>query len=56
MNEKRDDLKKSLKAAGRTYEYYSVKQLEGAENLPYSLTVLLENVLRCARNDVEALT
>ena len=56
MNDKRDDLKKNLEAAGRTYEYYSVKQLEGAENLPYSLTVLLENVLRCARDDNEALT
>ena len=56
MNEKRDNLKKNLEAAGRTYEYYSVKQLEGAENLPYSLTVLLENVLRCARDDNEALT
>ena len=43
-----------LVAAGKSYAYYSVKQIEGAKRLPYSLTVLLENVLRCARDDNEA--
>ena len=43
-----------LEASGISYEYYPVRSLEGAEKLPYSLTVLLENVLRCARNDEEA--
>ncbi len=37
-----------LEAAGCTYTYYPVKQIEGAQKLPRSLVVLLENVLRCA--------
>ena len=43
-----------LDVAERRYEYYPVKSYEGAEKLPFSLTVLLENALRCARNDEEA--
>ena len=27
--------------------YYPVSEIEGAAQLPYSLTVLLENALRC---------
>ncbi|WP_439653137.1 aconitate hydratase AcnA [Raoultibacter phocaeensis] len=37
-----------------TYTYYPVSSVPGSERLPYSLTVLLENVLRCAENDEEA--
>ncbi|MBR0404471.1 MAG: aconitate hydratase AcnA [Eggerthellaceae bacterium] len=43
-----------LEVSGKSYEYYPVKSLEGTEKLPYSLTVLLENVLRCARTKEEA--
>ncbi len=35
-----------LEAAGKTYRYYPVSAVPGAEELPYALTVLLENVLR----------
>jgi len=43
-----------LEAGGLTYEYYPVAGIEGSDKLPYSLTVLLENVLRNARDDKEA--
>ena len=43
-----------LEVGGKTYEYYPVSACEGAEKLPYSLTVLLENVLRNARDEQEA--
>ena len=43
-----------LKVEGQTYEYYPVAECEGADRLPYSLTVLLENVLRNARDADEA--
>ena len=36
----------TLDVGGATYTYYPVANIEGAEKLPYSLTVLLENVLR----------
>ncbi len=36
------------------YTYYPVSAVSGSEELPYSLTVLLENVLRCASSDEEA--
>ena len=44
----------TLNVNGRNYEYYSLESVEGARKLPYSLTVLLENVVRCARNAEEA--
>ena len=37
-----------LNVGGKTYEYYPVGQFEGAEQLPISLKVLLENVVRNA--------
>ena len=43
-----------LSVDGAEYRYYSVSDIEGADKLPYSLTVLLENVLRCARTSDEA--
>ncbi len=43
-----------LKVGSETYEYYPVDVCEGSEKLPYSLTVLLENVLRNARTAEEA--
>ena len=44
----------ALEVMGKSYAYYPVKAFEGAGKLPYSLTVLLENVLRCARTEKEA--
>ena len=37
-----------LQVGGKAYSFYSLKQVEGAEALPYSLRVVLENVLRNA--------
>ncbi|MBQ9004601.1 MAG: aconitate hydratase, partial [Eggerthellaceae bacterium] len=50
------EAKSSLRVGDVEYEYYSVKCYDGAEKLPYSLTVLLENVLRNARSADEAET
>ncbi len=36
---------KSLSASGKTYKYYSMAELD-AQKLPYSLKILLENMLR----------
>jgi aconitate hydratase len=57
--------KSTVEAAGKTYTYYSVKALEAAHpdvaRLPYSLKVLLENLLRyedgitVSKQDIEAL-
>lgn len=43
-----------LEVGARAYRYYPVSRVAGAEKLPYSLTVLLENVLRNAATDEEA--
>ena len=43
-----------LNVGAHTYEYYPVTGYEGAEKLPFSLLVLLENVVRNARNADEA--
>ena len=46
----RDACRASLKAAGKIYHYYSLAELAkiypALEKLPYSLKVLLENLLR----------
>ena len=44
----------SLSVGDKTYTYYPVAGIEGHEKLPYSLTVLLENVLRLADSDDKA--
>lgn len=41
----------NLQVAGESYRYFPVSEVEGAEKLPYSLTVLLENVLRNAPDE-----
>ena len=41
----------SLEVGEATYTYYPVSAVSGSETLPYSLTVLLENVLRNAENE-----
>ena len=43
-----------LEVAGKAYAYCPVRAYERAAELPYSLTVLLENVLRNARSEEEA--
>ena len=45
---------RTLTAAGKTYRYFDVAQVPGAEHLPASLKILLENVLRCARTPEDA--
>ena len=61
----RDACRASLDAAGKTYHYYSLAELAktypALEKLPYSLKVLLENLLRnedggsVTKADIEAL-
>jgi len=46
-------LTETLSVGEKTYQYYPVSSLQGAEKLPYSLVVLLENVLRCATSEEE---
>ena len=43
-----------LSVGGESYTYYPVSSVAGSEKLPYSLTVLLENVLRCSADEQEA--
>ena len=43
-----------LQVGDSTYAYYPVGTIPGSEKLPFSLTVLLENVLRCVADDQEA--
>ena len=38
--------KKNLTVAGKDYEIFDISAVEGATNLPFSLKVLLENLLR----------
>jgi aconitate hydratase len=38
--------KKNLSVAGKDYEVFDISSVEGATNLPFSLKVLLENLLR----------
>lgn len=43
-----------LKVGNVTYTYYPVNRVAGHEKLPFSLTVLLENILRNAESDKRA--
>jgi aconitate hydratase len=38
--------KKNLEVAGKSFEIFDISVIEGASNLPFSLKVLLENLLR----------
>jgi aconitate hydratase len=38
--------KKNLEVAGKSFEIFDISAIEGASNLPFSLKVLLENLLR----------
>ena len=44
----------ALDVDGKQYSYFALKDIEGAEKLPYSLKVLTENVLRNVENEDEA--
>ena len=44
-----------LKVGNVTYTYYPVNRVAGHEKLPFSLTVLLENILRNAESDERAI-
>jgi aconitate hydratase len=39
--------KKNLTVAGKDFEIFDISQIEGAADLPFSLKILLENLLRC---------
>ena len=43
-----------LTVSGATYDIFRLDRVPGAERLPYSLKILLENVLRGADGDVDA--
>lgn len=36
----------TLKAAGKDFDYYNIANLDGIDHLPYSLKVLVENLVR----------
>ncbi len=38
--------KNQISVSGKTYEFFDISQLDGASNLPFSLKILLENLLR----------
>lgn len=48
MSQENSRFASTLNVNGTTYAYYPVSAVAGSEQLPYSLTVLLENVLRNA--------
>lgn len=53
MGEKHRMAEGLLSVGKRQYRYFPVSPIEGSEKLPYSLTVLLENVLRHMDDDEE---
>ncbi|MEI6762613.1 MAG: aconitate hydratase AcnA [Actinomycetes bacterium] len=46
MSKNSFNAKKSLSVAGKRYEIFDITALEGSADLPYSLKILLENLLR----------
>ncbi|OZG67449.1 aconitate hydratase AcnA [Bifidobacterium eulemuris] len=42
----RDDQLSTLKVAGKEFDYYRIDDLPGVDHLPYSLKVLVENLVR----------
>ena len=38
--------KSQISLSGKDYEYFNISQIEGAKDLPFSLKILLENLLR----------
>ena len=46
MSKNSFNAKKNLEVAGKSFEIFDISAIEGAENLPFSLKILLENLLR----------
>jgi aconitate hydratase len=46
MSKNSFNAKNSLDVAGKSYEIFDISQIDGASNLPFSLKILLENLLR----------
>ena len=46
MSKNSFNAKKNLEVAGKSFEIFDISVIEGASNLPFSLKVLLENLLR----------
>ena len=46
MSKNSFNAKKNLEVAGKSYEIFDISAIDGASNLPFSLKVLLENLLR----------
>jgi aconitate hydratase len=46
MSKNSFNAKETLEVAGNSYEFFNITGLDGAKNLPFSLKVLLENLLR----------
>ena len=46
MSKNSFDAMKNLEVAGKSYEIFDISKIQGAANLPFSLKVLLENLLR----------
>ena len=46
MSKNSFNAKKNLEVAGKSFEIFDISAMEGAANLPFSLKVLLENLLR----------
>jgi aconitate hydratase len=46
MSKNSFNAQKNLDVAGKSFEIFDISQIEGASNLPFSLKVLLENLLR----------
>ncbi len=46
MSKNSFNAKKNLEVAGKSYEIFDISAIEGASTLPFSLKVLLENLLR----------
>ena len=42
----RDAQLATLHAAGKDFDYYNIANLDGVDHLPYSLKVLVENLVR----------
>ncbi len=46
MSKNSYNAKKNLEVAGKSFEIFDISGIEGASNLPFSLKILLENLLR----------
>lgn len=46
MSKNSFNAKKNLEVAGKSFEIFDISGIEGASNLPFSLKILLENLLR----------